>query len=139
MSSLDSELNPTERAAFAVSSRLLSCLVTESLLRAFYLPVHKSSRTCGIVVVLSTNVLAEHPNMTRALRANDIFAIIPLRNPPVLKHEAQKHGTPVGLLDPLDMLPEVYDLINDKSDNSEHVRYLGLIRPSILSRLLGRT
>lgn len=115
-----------ENAAFAVSSRLISCLVTESLLRAFYLPLNDSQHATGILVVLTTSLLNEPPVIARTLRAADVLAIIPLHHPPVLKSESiEKHGWLVALVDPLDMLPEVYELVEDsmnKSDTSEHVR-----------------
>ncbi|KAJ7733428.1 IucC family-domain-containing protein [Mycena maculata] len=109
-------LPPREHAVFAVSSRLLSCLVTESLLRAFYLEVKQSTAMAGILVVLSTSVISEQPVITRALRPNDIFAIVPLRNAPVFKDTTPtKHGRTVGLVDPLDMVPEVYVLVKTES------------------------
>lgn len=108
-----SSLSPGSRAAHAVSSRLLSCLVTEALLRAFYLPlppnVHSSA--AGIMVVLSTNLFLEQPLISRTLVASDIYAIVPLYREPVLKTSLpQRQGSPVGLVDPLDMLPEIYEL-----------------------------
>lgn len=115
-----------ENAAFAVSSRLISCLVTESLLRAFYLPLNNSQHATGILVVLTTSLLNERPVITRTLRAADVLAIVPLHHPPVLKDQSiDKHGRLVALVDPLDMLPEVYELIEDsmdQSDSSERVR-----------------
>ncbi|KAJ6570144.1 IucC family-domain-containing protein [Mycena vulgaris] len=116
-------LAPRDHASFAVSSRLLSCLVTESLLRAFYLEAKQSATMAGILVILSTSVISEQPVITRALRPNDIFAIVPLRSPPVFKDKTPtKHGRVVGLLDPLDMVPEIYvltetisgDLVSDE-------------------------
>ncbi|KAJ7086118.1 IucC family-domain-containing protein [Mycena belliarum] len=105
-------LPPREHASFAVSSRLLSCLVTESLLRAFYLEAKQSEAMTGILVILSTSVIMEQPVITRALRPNDIFAIVPLRSAPVCKDSTRtKHGRIVGLLDPLDMVPEIYVLV----------------------------
>jgi hypothetical protein len=115
-----------ERAAFAVSSRLLSCFVTESLLRAFYLPfrqVDAVSGASGAVVVLSTQLLIE-----RTLHSSDIFAIVAARRPPVLKDvPLDDHGYAVALLDPLDMLPIVYDLAEssvDDAPNVSHVHFL---------------
>ncbi|KAJ7650718.1 IucC family-domain-containing protein [Roridomyces roridus] len=104
-------LPPREHAAFAVSSRLLSCLVTESLLRAFYLEAKESKTVAGVLVILSASVISEQPVITRSLRPNDIFAIVPLRNRPVFQDSPPtKHGRMVGLVDPLDMYPEVYTL-----------------------------
>ncbi|KAJ7911504.1 IucC family-domain-containing protein [Mycena leptocephala] len=104
-------LPPHDHASFAVSSRLISCLVTESLLRAYYLEAKQSATMAGILVILSTSVISEQPVITRALRPNDIFAIVPLRNPPVFKDTTPtKHGRVVGLVDPLDMMSEIYVL-----------------------------
>ncbi|KAF7330280.1 C2 domain-containing protein [Mycena venus] len=65
----------------------------------------------GLLVILSTSVISEQPVITRALRPNDIFAIVPLRNRPVFKDSRPtKHGRIVGLVDPLDMIPEIYVL-----------------------------
>ncbi|KAJ7116428.1 IucC family-domain-containing protein [Mycena epipterygia] len=111
-------LPPHDHASFAVSSRLISCLVTESLLRSFYLETKQSTTMAGILVILSPSVISEQPVITRALRPNDIFAIVPLRSPPVFKDKTHtKHGRLVGLLDPLDMVPEVYVLTETISDD----------------------
>ncbi|KAF8207121.1 IucC family-domain-containing protein [Mycena galopus ATCC 62051] len=126
-------LPPHEHASFAVSSRLISCLVTESLLRAFYLEAKQSATMTGILVILSTSVLSEQPVITRTLRPNDIFAIVPLRNPPVFKKAAPtKHGRLVGLLDPLDMIPEIYVLA--EAGSGDPVR--GDISETVLSCLV---
>ena len=106
--------SPQQRASFSVSSRLVSCLVTESLLRAYYLPVDATkpkSQTTGAMVVLSASVFADQPVITRTLRAEDVFAIVPLRRVPILKTgTVHRHGHPIGLVDPLDMLPNIYEL-----------------------------
>jgi hypothetical protein len=112
--------SPQELAAFAVSSRLLSCFVTESLLRAFYVPfrhVDATGGASGVVVVLSTQLLIE-----RTLHSSDIFAIVPARRPPVLKDvPLDSHGYAVALLDPLDMLPIVYDLAESSAQDPPNV------------------
>ncbi|KAJ7056636.1 IucC family-domain-containing protein [Mycena amicta] len=113
-------LPPREHAGFAVISRLISCLVTESLLRAFYIDTPKSSSS-GLLVILSTttSVISEQPAITRALHPDDIFAIVPLHHAPVFKDTPAtrtKHGRVVGLVDPLDMVPEVYVLVETSGD-----------------------
>lgn len=123
-------LPPAEHAAFAVTSRLLSCLVTEGLLRAFYVPI-SSDAASGALVVLSTHLMSEHPVIDRALRPRDVFAIVPLRHAPMTKGSTHKQGQAVGLVDPLDMLPQVYELsevapTDDKND---------ALKSAILSRL----
>lgn len=114
-------LPPAEHAAFAVNSRLLSCLVTEGLLRAVYLDI-KSPNAAGVLVILSTNVMVAQP-ITRALRPGDIFALVPLHNAPVCRPQSSgKHGKMVSLVDPLDMLPVVYELVETTS-NRVHVPF----------------
>ncbi|KAF7375205.1 C2 domain-containing protein [Mycena sanguinolenta] len=125
-------LAPREHANFAVSSRLLSCLVTESLLRAFYLEAKHSRGMTGILVILSTSVMSEQPVITRTLRPNDIFAIVPLRNPPVFTDaRPTKHGRVVGLVDPLDMIPEIYILAETISGAPDGINetILSCLRP----------
>ncbi|KAK0235809.1 IucC family-domain-containing protein [Armillaria nabsnona] len=111
--------NVVDDAVFAVSSRLVSCLVTESLLRAFYVPLRvHGDRATGLLVVLSTTSLSEQSVIKRVLQSRDIFAIVPLRNTPVLSNvEADKHGRSVGLVDPLDMLPEIYELTQNSNSS----------------------
>ncbi|KAF5334269.1 hypothetical protein D9758_015548 [Tetrapyrgos nigripes] len=129
-------LPPAEHAAFAVSSRLLSCLVTESLLRSFYLPLPRSRKAAGLLVVLATSLISEQPVITRVLKSTDVFAIVPLRHPPVLKdqHLGDKHGSPVALVDPLDMLPEIYELSSsytegESIDNELSEELLSVLTP----------
>ena len=101
-------LSPGDRAAFATSARLLSCLVTESLLRALYLPVH-GSEAKGLCVILNNNVCPEPPSQLYA--AQDIFAIIPLYHIPVFKHDGgDPRAKEIGLLDPLDMMPVIFEV-----------------------------
>ncbi|PFH53187.1 hypothetical protein AMATHDRAFT_138330 [Amanita thiersii Skay4041] len=102
--------NP-RRAAFGIISRLLSCLVTEQILGAFYLPFSDLDTELGIVVILSMPLMLEQPIVDRKLQRQDIFAIVLVHHAPVLDgFMRSKHGWPVRLLDPLDMLPEIYEL-----------------------------
>jgi hypothetical protein len=118
-----SGLPPPQHAAFAVISRLLSCLVTEQILRGLYIAIPDLLEASGVLVVLSTHLISEKPIINRALRPNDVFAIVALRNTPVLSGTAaSKHGHPVGLVDPLDMLPQIYELAEASSEDSNHVR-----------------
>lgn len=123
-----SPLTPLERAQFAVLSRLISCLVTEGLLRSFYIPIDLDDtsvyRASGSLVVLSTGAISEDPKRHRALGHTDVLAIIPLHHPPVFRVEAShEHGRSVGLVDPLDMLPEVYELVETTTHSPENVRH----------------
>ena len=63
----------------------------------------------GLLVVLSSTI---NPEQTIAgLQAEDIIAIVPLRNTPVLKPAGSSSlpGSLVALLDPLDMLSKIYE------------------------------
>lgn len=110
-------ITASESAAFAVSSRLISCLVTEGLLRAFYVPLphnHPTS-TEGAIIVLAPG---RSSDQSARLHTDEIFAIVHVHHAPVLaKGPKHKHGFPVALVDPLDMLPEIYDVI----DSIDHV------------------
>ncbi|KAL0579987.1 hypothetical protein V5O48_001990 [Marasmius crinis-equi] len=112
--------SPYRRALFAVSSRLISCLVTESLLPAYYLPVDAgriNSGVTGVMVVLSTRLATEQPKGVPALKSEDVFAIIPLRSAPVLKNGTRhRHGYPIQLIDPLDIHPGIYELEDATGD-----------------------
>lgn len=102
-----SGLPPRQHAEFAVMSRLISCLVTEKLLPAFYVPTKSSYPASGIMVVTSPHKLLP----SDSLNPNDIFVVVPLHHPPMLLKEGSLHtyGRRVGLVDPLDMLPVIYE------------------------------
>jgi len=112
--SLASNLQPSERAAFAVTSRLLASIVTESLLRSYYVPIN-SEEALGICVILSTNVVH------RILRPADVFAIIPLHQKPIVSGTTSTHGQPIWLLDPLDMVPDIFELSTQDIESHEVV------------------
>jgi hypothetical protein len=101
-------LLPTDRAAFAVTSRLIASIVTEGLLEAVYIPV-RSTLCVGLCVVLSSSTRSEE-----AVNVNDIFAFVPLHHAPILKSgmEPLLNGRRVWLLDPYDMVPAFYFLQN---------------------------
>ena len=107
---LASRLQPSERAAFAVTSRLLSSIVTESLLCSYYVRIH-SEEARGICVILSANVTSEHHVLTRPLQPMDVFAIIPLHQEPIFSGTHTRHGRPIWLLDPLDMVPLIFEIL----------------------------
>ena len=76
-----------------------------------------------MLVILSPHLISEEPIIGRALRPDDLFAIVPLRYPPVLSGTGgSKYGTPVGLVDPLDMFPEIYECPETSSEHSGQVR-----------------
>jgi hypothetical protein len=122
--SLSSRLQPSEMAAFSVTSRLLASIVTESLLDAYYIPI-LSEETRGICVIFSTHVMEEHPIPTGSLCPADVFAIIPLHHEPVCYGTPTRHGRPIWLLDPLDMIPSIFEL---STGEDELVKYVCLIR-----------
>ena len=100
-------LAPPQRAEFAVTSRLLSCLVTESLLRALYFPLGSGANARGFALIL-----LDDPSVPSASRTTDIsqitdfFALIPLQGTPILAScEDESTIREITLLDPLDMVP----------------------------------
>lgn len=98
-------LPPAERAALASTVRLLSCLVTESIVRALYFPLEGFEAT-GFTIVLKPNV-----PLDRAYSPTDMLAVIPLRHIPIFKHDGQDNrAKEIGLLDPLDMMPLVLEV-----------------------------
>ncbi|TFY82934.1 hypothetical protein EWM64_g1073 [Hericium alpestre] len=82
-----------ERATFATASRLASCIVTESLVRALYIPI-SHPKAVGVGVILSGPASAKSP-----------------------------HRMEIGLLDPLDMFPlllEIAPADSAKDESPEH-------------------
>lgn len=95
-----------ERASFATTARLLSCLVTESLVRAIFVPLQWSD-CVGIGIVLNAPISTIPIHNCK----QDVLAIVLLRHLPVLKTDSESGDEPrakeIGLLDPLDMSPSV--------------------------------
>lgn len=118
---------PLEHAQFAVISRLISCLVTERILRAFYISFKQPiDDAVGLMVVLSTHTIAEDANSYRPFRSEDVFVMIPLHHSPVFRDlQTRKHGQLVGLVDPLDMIPRAYEF---KVGEKDHDVYIFSIR-----------
>jgi hypothetical protein len=97
-----SNLDPFKRAQFATIARLISCLVTESLLPALYWPVSHTNAT-GFAVILTPDSEVESG---RNGLIGKILCIIPLHHPPIFKNEGHIDlGEEISLLDPLDMIP----------------------------------
>jgi hypothetical protein len=87
-----------ELTAFATIARLLSCLVTESLVRAIFIPLQWSN-CVGIGVVLKPS------KSTAPYSQEDILSIILLRYVPILKPGSRDPpGYEVGSLDPRDIM-----------------------------------
>ncbi|KAG6830045.1 hypothetical protein H0H92_002463 [Tricholoma furcatifolium] len=99
-------LDPNDRAIFATNARLISCLVTESLLKAFYLPIHGSKSIQGIAVVLLGDYDAPSE---RIYDSKDILAVVALGNVPLL-HREDPTKRKISLLDPLDMMPWIFEI-----------------------------
>jgi hypothetical protein len=103
-----------ELTAFATIARLLSCLVTESLVHAIFIPLRWSNRV-GIGVVLKPS------KSTVPYFQEDILSITLLRYVPILKPGSRDPpGYEVGLLDPRDMyhlLLLVTSLDGDSDEN----------------------
>jgi hypothetical protein len=67
--------------------------------------------------------MSEKPIINRALQSSDVFALVPLLHAPLFSGESvSKHGRLVGLVDPLDMFPEIYELNRTMSNAAENVR-----------------
>ncbi|KAF9524860.1 IucC family-domain-containing protein [Crepidotus variabilis] len=100
------DLEPTDRAKFATTARLLSCLVTETLTPAFYQSVKGEDELAGFVLVLTANFFEGQG----ALKPADVLAIVPLHHPPVFGLSGHgPFGKAVGLLDPFDIIPFVFE------------------------------
>ncbi|KAE9398477.1 hypothetical protein BT96DRAFT_1031422 [Gymnopus androsaceus JB14] len=121
-----------ERAKFATTSRLLSCLVTESLSRALYFSLAGYDEAIGFCVLLAGEVSSRPPqSLNDPYKVSDILAIVLLRHIPVFKHDsADPRGPEIGLLDPMDMLPLTLEVVEGKN-HSDHLE----LGQSILARI----
>ncbi|PFH53186.1 hypothetical protein AMATHDRAFT_55679 [Amanita thiersii Skay4041] len=105
-------LTPNQRAAFSVLSRLISCLVTESLLSALFFPL-SGIEAKGFAVIL----------LGKGSTADDIFSVVPLQEIPVLRPRGQGAiARTIGLLDPLDMKPFIL-ILSRKSIIDQRDKY----------------
>ncbi|KAJ3720377.1 IucC family-domain-containing protein [Lentinula raphanica] len=113
----------SEKANFATTSRLLSCLVTESLSRALYFPLTGFEAT-GFCVLLSGEVSSRPPEpIDVPYKLSDILTIILLKHVPVFKHDgADPRGPEIGLLDPMDMLPLTLEVVQGVHDGA-HIHF----------------
>lgn len=120
---MPSSSTSTQRAAFATSSRLLSCLVTESLVRAIFIPLRWSD-CVGIGVILKPPASTAPVQDSTSYSQEDVLSIVLLRHVPIFKADSSDpRGKEVGLLDPLDMFPLLlqtsWDHDGDPADESE--------------------
>jgi hypothetical protein len=116
----------TERAVFATTARLLSCLVTESLVRAIFAPLQWSD-CVGIGVVLKAPISADPTHNCKYCSQRDVLAIVLLRHAPVFKPDSSDlRGKEIGLLDPLDMFPLVLVTSSDGDLYENEVWFMNL-------------
>jgi len=117
--------SPRERAAFAGMSRLISCLVTEQVLPALYFALDASETLArGFMLVGS---IPGRSGDNWILHADNIFIIVPLCHMPVFgRGTIADTGRPIELVDPLDMLPFVYQVENQESEEEWVRRFLFL-------------
>ncbi|THU85116.1 hypothetical protein K435DRAFT_732522 [Dendrothele bispora CBS 962.96] len=127
-------LEPSARAAFATSARLISCLVTESLVRALYYTFEGFEAT-GFAVLLAGDVSSKPPRtLDEAYTSKDILGLVPLRYVPVFKHDgSDPRAKEIGLLDPLDMLALVFEVEENGIPMAEHAD----LSKALLSKLSG--
>jgi hypothetical protein len=117
-----------ERAAFATIARLLSCLVTESLVPAIFIPL-KWFDCVGIGVILKPHTSTVPAQDSRSNSHEDVLSVILLRYVPIFKADSNDpRGNEIGLLDPLDMFPLmlVTSLDGDLSETENEVWLISL-------------
>ncbi|KAF7330281.1 hypothetical protein MVEN_02466000 [Mycena venus] len=113
------ELPPADRAVFGVAARMLSCLVTESLARGIYLKLGESLDATGILCGSPRRHLLDSP-------ARHLDCVYP--------RITFSPGKEIGLLDPMDMLPTVFEFSNDAGRQpSEHATLTNAILKAITS------
>ncbi|KAF9048461.1 IucC family-domain-containing protein [Panaeolus papilionaceus] len=113
------------RAKFTTTARLLSCLVTESLVQAIYRPI-KWDGISGVALILSDSPSPKDETIS----LHSILAVVPLHHPPIFKDGAfSSLGKPIGLLDPLDMFEFVYQVVESipESGQTEHRKLLDTV------------
>ncbi|PPR03669.1 hypothetical protein CVT24_007790 [Panaeolus cyanescens] len=134
---LPTDRSTRDRAGFAVISRLVSCLVTERILPAVYIPFrHPVQSAVGFAVVILTHSNIDTNDYTGVIQLDSIFAVVPLRNVPVLQSGSRgKYGYTIGLLDPLDMHPQIYCPQKAEVDSEKQDPYW----PCIAEHLSGDT
>jgi len=120
------ELKPAERAEFATSIRLLSCLVTESLVDALFYPLNGPA-LAGFTTIQIKALQGSAPS------PHNTLAIVPLLHTPILRKG--KDATPrspaptIGLLDPLDAAPFIFTF-GDHSTSKASLVHAKFTNPS---------
>ena len=112
-------LAPHQRAEFTVTTRLLSCLVTESLLHALYFPLSGSSAAgFALILLRDPSKASASPNASTS-QITDVFALIPLQGAPILADDDDGLTIrKIALLHSLDMDP--LPLVISKYDQSDY-------------------
>jgi len=99
-------LKPLERAQFDSISRLLSCLVVEQLVPAYYQPL-KHAGASGFALLLHGQGLPYH--------SENVLAVALLHHPPIFKiNEDHALGRTIGLLQPTEMTPLIFEIGESK-------------------------
>ncbi|KAI8337933.1 IucC family-domain-containing protein [Chlamydoabsidia padenii] len=105
MPALSSTAKNAHFAKFATTSRLISCLVSESLVKAIYVPCHDMSNIKGLCLLL-------RPQRQTITGLQDLLAVIPLKGVPILDDTTflvqDIKCANVILVDGWDMLPHIY-------------------------------
>jgi len=99
-------LKPWERALFDSISRLLSCLVVEQLVPAYYQPL-KHAGASGSALLLRNQGVPYH--------SENVLAVALLHHSPIFNiNEDHALGRTIGLLQPTDMSPLIFEIGESK-------------------------
>jgi hypothetical protein len=78
-------------------------------------------------VVLGNDV-SSRPAPQQPYESKDLLAIIPLRHVPYFRHDGKDaRAKEIGLLDPLDMMPLVFEVGSDGNEHTEAEVCLGFM------------
>ncbi len=150
-------------AQWATLSRLLSCIVTEGLVHAIFIPADfdfivdiddTSSlpfrspsfvpQSVGVAVILDYTDAKSSNRLLRDVRSEDILLVVPLVGVPIpTATESRITDSPeelevfrIGLLDPLDMFPISFSVSPYREESTPVCRF-PLARVSRLKEALG--
>ncbi|RCH99628.1 hypothetical protein CU097_013512 [Rhizopus azygosporus] len=113
-----SEYQNERYASFATTSRLITCLVSESLVPVYFIPI-KSIDDCdpsiGLCLLLRATSTEQEVETPKKVTIQDILTVVPLRGLPILNKQdvAVWNGVTcprIELVDNLDMLPHIYSV-----------------------------
>ncbi|CAG8646616.1 14851_t:CDS:2, partial [Dentiscutata heterogama] len=108
-------LSPIQRANFATISRLLSCVINEHLVKAFYQSFqHDSSELIHSFAKspLNNGVIFVLPENDKIMSINNNIIIIPMLYEPILSKDQDNDSTliKVDFVDPWDMSAPIYQI-----------------------------